>query len=114
MAAFIKAKMATVESRAIVDATYVLKGLRNVADRCQQAVPVMVRQGKGMVQKTEIDPETGEERGVWEFDSAGANRALELLGKHLSLFTDRLEATGKDGAPLEIVIRDLQKEPTDG
>ena len=39
-----------------------------------QAVPVMDREGH----------ETGE----WEFDSGGANRALELLGKHLQLFGD--------------------------
>jgi phage terminase small subunit len=28
---------------------------------------------------------------VWEFDSAGANKALELLGRHLALFVDRKE-----------------------
>lgn len=29
-------------------------------------------------------------------------RALELLGKHLKMFTDRTELTGPDGAPIQI------------
>lgn len=32
-----------------------------------------------------------------------ALRANELLGKHLKLFTDKTELTGKDGAPIETV-----------
>lgn len=108
--AAIQQGLSKVERRAVIDAAYVLNGLKEVADRCRQKVPVMIRHGRGMVQKTEEDPETGEERGVWEFDSMGANKALELLGKHLALFTEKLEASGPGGGPLELVIRDLAKE----
>jgi hypothetical protein len=45
------------------------------------------REAKEHVQK--IDEATGE--GVWEFDSSGANRSLELLGKHLRMFVDKVE-----------------------
>jgi len=64
---------------------WVITNLRNIAERCQQAQPVMRFDPteKRMVQATEVDPETGEEVGVYEFDSAGANKALELIGKHL-------------------------------
>jgi phage terminase small subunit len=31
------------------------------------------------------------------------NRALELLGKYLAMFTDRHEVTGEDGGPLVVV-----------
>ena len=77
--------------RTLVDADYVVKALKEVAERCMQRTPVMVRKGKGFVQKTEfVDHEDGTEteEGVWEFDSMGANKALELLGKHVGIFKD--------------------------
>ena len=55
---------------------WVLLNLKAVVERCMQAEPILGREGKP----------TGEYR----FDSAGANRALELLGKHLGLFEERL------------------------
>jgi|SRR6185503_13120087 len=33
---------------------------------------------------------------------ADKKSSLELLGKHLKLFADRIEHTGKDGAPIEV------------
>lgn len=35
--------------------------------------------------------------------------ALEKLGKHLGLFADKVEHTGKDGGPIEINDRELAK-----
>ncbi len=52
------------EIHAEVSVEYVLRNLKKIVDRC-------------------VNEET--------FDSAGANRSLELLGKHLRLFTDRVE-----------------------
>lgn len=67
--------------RTKVDADYVLTSIKEVAERCMQASPVMVRGKGGKMVKS----------GEYRFDSSGANRALELLGKHLKLFTDVLE-----------------------
>ena len=60
-----------------LDAEFVLRGLKEVAVRCMKHVPVLDREGN----------ETGE----FTFNASGANRALELLGKHLKLFTEKHE-----------------------
>ncbi|HOX27461.1 MAG TPA: terminase small subunit [Candidatus Krumholzibacteria bacterium] len=60
-----------------ITAESVLTRLDQVADRCMQGVEVTDRDGNPI--------------GEWKFDSSGANKALELLGKHLALFVERRE-----------------------
>lgn len=60
-----------------VSAKYVLTGIKKLIDRCEQAVPVLDNEGKP----------TGE----WRFEGGTAMRGYELLGKHLRLFTDKIE-----------------------
>jgi phage terminase small subunit len=84
-----------VSERAIrtkVTQDWVIENLVNIAERCQQKQPVMEfdRAERQMVQATDA-----EGRGVWQFDSAGANRAVELVGKHLRMFTDKVEHSGE-------------------
>lgn len=78
--------------RTMVTQDFVIEGLVDMVHRCKQAAPVMIFDPieKSMVQATN---ENGQ--GVWEFDSNGANRAYELLGKHLALFTDKTQHTGE-------------------
>jgi phage terminase small subunit len=103
VAAVVKAASEETSEVCAITAEYVLTSLKTVADRCMQAAPVMVFAGKeGMVQKTD---EAGNH--VWEFDSQGANKSLELLGKYKKLFTDKVEASGPNGGPVEVVISDL-------
>ena len=75
--------------RAAITADYVLQGIQEVAERCLERAPVMVGRGEERAQAVDADG-----RHVWEFDAAGANKAFELLGKHLKLFTDKLEHSG--------------------
>lgn len=60
-----------------VNATYVLKGIVRVIERCEQAEPVLDKEGN----------ETGE----YTFQAGAALKGYELLGKHLKLFTDKIE-----------------------
>lgn len=78
--------------KAEISADWVLSRLKEIAERCMQAEPVLIREGNEWV-----------ESGEYKFDSSGANKSLELIGKHLKLFTDRQEITGADGGPLQII-----------
>lgn len=79
-------RLKKMEKKTLVDAEYIIKSLKEVLERCMTRNPVMIRVEGETVQKTDANG-----NGVWEFDSAGANRAAELLGKHLKMFTDRIE-----------------------
>lgn len=66
---------------------WVLAGLINNYQRASQAVPVLDDEGKP----------TGEYR----YQGAVANRALELLGKHLGMFVELHELSGPDKGPIQ-------------
>jgi phage terminase small subunit len=83
------------EARTLVTADYVIESIKNVAERCMQAEPVLDREGNP----------TGE----YKFDSSGANRSLELLGKHLKLFTDKTELSGDKDKPVEINVNIVEE-----
>lgn len=83
-----------------LDAQWVLARFKLVSDRCVQGEPVLDKEGNP----------TGE----WRFDAAGANRATEMIGKHLGMFTDKLELAGKDGGPIQTQRQlDLSQITTD-
>lgn len=62
---------------------YVLNNLKEVGERCLQKKPVM-KWDYANKQMTQVEDEQG--NSVWAFDSQGANRAFELLGKHIGIF----------------------------
>ena len=70
---------------------WVIDRLREIVERSMEAVPVLDNKG--------------EETGVYIFIGSVANRALELLGKHIGMFVDRKEIsfnhTIKPGLSLE-------------
>jgi phage terminase small subunit len=77
--------------RTEITADWVLKNLKEVAERCMEAVPVLDKEGNPI--------------GAYRFDANGANRALELLGKHLALFTDKIVSTVT--IDVDSILRDL-------
>ena len=96
----IEEKMDERSKRTLVTSDFVVDGLVDVANRCRKATPVMEYdpESGGMIQKKDEDG-----NAVWEFDSQGANKALELLGKHLGIFIDKskIEQSGN----MEIVVK---------
>jgi len=65
---------------------WILTKLRTNALRSLQEEPVYDREGN--------------ETGVFQYAGNVANKALELLGKNVGMFSDKLEVTGTDGAPI--------------
>ena len=82
----IRKAQAEAAKRLHLSQNWVLLRLKEISDRCCQAVPVM-----------QFNRSSGEweETGEYKFDSAGANRATELLGKHLGMFVEKVEHTGR-------------------
>ena len=76
-----------------VSRAWVVSKLKEVAERCMQARPVLNK--------------LGQETGLFVFDASGANRSLELIGKHLRVFGDDASPTAQLGAS---VLRMLAQE----
>ena len=89
ISAALKVSFESISKRVEITQEYVLTRLRENAERALQNQPVLNKEGK----------ETGEYR----YEGSVANRALELLGKHLGLFPDKFEHTGKDGESMPMV-----------
>lgn len=87
--------------RTLVHADFIVENLVEVSQRCLQKQPVMIFDP---VQKAMVQKEDEDGNHVWEFDSGGANKALELLGKHLKMFTDRVEQKNESVVTGKVVI----------
>lgn len=69
------------EKKTEITAEYVLSNLKTIVERCMSSS---------------------------EFDARGAAKALELLGKHLGMFTDKVKVEG--GAPLLVLNAEMTAE----
>jgi phage terminase small subunit len=79
----IAAALAKRAKKSEITAEYVLSNLQLVVERCLQRAPVVNFKG------SQVQDEEG--RDVWSFNAPGANKALELLGKHLGMFTEKVD-----------------------
>ena len=91
----IKAAMAERENRVGVRQDYVISNLLEIVERAMQRAPVCNSKGEQIVDE--------EGRHVWMHDAKNANRALELLGKHLGMFQGY--GTGRPAKNAEILER---------
>lgn len=81
--------------RLAVSQDFVIISLMDTYRRCMQAQAV-------------LDADGGE-TGVYQFDSRGALRALELLGKHLGMYNDKLQISGSlNTGKLDSILEQLR------
>lgn len=98
------------EKRTDITADYVLNTIVDTIERCRQAKPVFDRKGDPVL----VETPDGELAQAYAFDSGAVLKGTELLGKHLKLFTDKTEITGKDGGPIRTeALRDLSDSELD-
>jgi phage terminase small subunit len=82
-----------------LNAEWVLNRFKQISDRCIQAEPVLV-----------FDPGSGTyiESGEYKFDSSGANKATEMIGKHIGFFKEDNKQKGEGvGEILEVVFKNM-------
>lgn len=72
-----------------LSAKFVLDGLMRNFERAMQEVEVTDREGNGL--------------GEFKYEGSVANKALELMGKHLGLWVERQEVSGPGGGPQQHV-----------
>ena len=82
-----------------VDQAYVLSSIVDTIERCKQASPVLDRKGDPVL----VETPDGETVPAYAFSPLPILKGSELLGKHLGMFAERHELTGKDGGPIETV-----------
>lgn len=69
-----------------ITALYVLNKIRETIEKCSQAEKVM---------EFDYDLKQMVSTGEWKFEHNGVLKGCELLGRHLKLFTDKIEHSGK-------------------
>lgn len=84
----IKATIEEVQAKLGINPEYVLNNFKEIADFNKQK----------RVKARQVGGETFHEEEM--IDAQASLKANEMLGKHLSLFVDKVEVTGKDGKDL--------------
>jgi len=82
--AYLDVRRKEIQARLELNQDWVLKRLREISDRSMQAEPVLMFNGEEWV-----------ESGEYKYDSNGANKATELIGKHLGMFVNKIDMTTK-------------------
>ena len=79
---------------------YVLSNIQKVVERCMQQEAVQARDGSPLL----VEGPEGDLACLFEFKETGALKGLELLGKHLGMFKEKIEHTGPNGGDINVTI----------
>lgn len=90
----IQERMNDRSERTKIDADFVLHGIAKNIKRCEQGEGVFNRDGS----RAMVETEDGEAAPMWKYDATNALKGYELLGKHLKLFTDKVDHSSDDGS----------------
>lgn len=90
IAAAVQAAMDERSARTEITADYVLTTIQETIERCKQAKQVLDRKGEQVL----VETPTGTVAPAYTFDAGNVLKGAELLGKHLKLFTDKMEHSG--------------------
>ena len=77
-------------ARINIDVDYVIKTIVETIERCSQAKPVYDKDGEPIMTETP----NGELAPAYKYDATNVLKGAEMLGKHLGLFTDKVEISG--------------------
>ena len=80
---------------------YVLSNIQKVVERCMQQEAVQARDGSPLL----VEGPEGDLACLFEFKETGALKGLELLGKHLGMFKDKIEHSGPNGGPIDLSLK---------
>jgi phage terminase small subunit len=72
-----------------VEAEWVVRELVDVVKKCREYTPVLDFKGKQVIRETE----DGKMFAAYDFNAKGATAALDLLGKHLGMYKEKVEVT---------------------
>ena len=87
VAAAVAAAQAKRSERTEITQDYVLTSIMETMERCKQAEPVRYQNGDQVY----VDTPDGEIAPAYKFDAGAVLKGAELLGRHLAMFTDRLQ-----------------------
>ncbi len=102
--AAVQAAMEARSERTGITQDYVLGTIKETIERCSQATPVLDRKGEPVY----VETPSGDTVPAYTFDSNAVLRGCELLGRHLKMFTDKVETKVTTGTHEEM-LRICQK-----
>jgi len=90
----IQERMTARSARTQIDHDFVLHGIVKNIKRCEQAEPVTDREGAPIF----VTTDEGDLAPAYKYDATNALKGYELVGKHLKMWTDKVDHSSDDGS----------------